>query len=65
MPLLWLVIFVVACRWFSTRLGAVAVVLLPVLSVAVWFVAILALTQVSRQKVCSGPGKVPALTSAA
>ncbi|MGZ4495248.1 MAG: hypothetical protein ACXVWU_11150 [Nocardioides sp.] len=34
MPLLWLVLFVLATRWFSTR--PTAVMLLPVLALAAW-----------------------------
>jgi hypothetical protein len=35
MPLGWLVVFVVSCVWFTRR--PVAVVLLPVVAIAVWF----------------------------
>lgn len=41
MPVVWLALFVTSCRWFTTRPHAV--VLLPVLSVAVWFGVILTL----------------------
>ena len=40
MPLLWLAIFVLACRWFTRR--PVAVVALPVVAVALWFGLLLA-----------------------
>jgi hypothetical protein len=40
MPLVWLVLFVLACRWFTRR--PVAVVVLPVVAVVVWFVLLLA-----------------------
>ena len=40
MPLLWLAIFVLACRWFTRR--PVAVVVLPVVAVALWFGLLLA-----------------------
>lgn len=39
MPLVWLALFVASCRWFTTHPRAV--VLLPVLSIAVWFGVIL------------------------
>ncbi|MEO5710204.1 MAG: hypothetical protein ABIQ59_10325 [Nocardioidaceae bacterium] len=35
MPVAWLAIFVLACRWFTRR--PVAVVALPVLAVVLWF----------------------------
>lgn len=35
MPLLWLALFVLACRWFTAR--PKAVVLLPLVAVAAWF----------------------------
>ena len=40
MPLLWLAIFVLACRWFTRR--PVAVVALPVVAVVLWFGLLLA-----------------------
>lgn len=40
MPLLWLAIFVLACRWFTRR--PVGVVALPVVAVALWFGLLLA-----------------------
>jgi hypothetical protein len=39
MPLFWLAIFGVACRWFTRR--PVAVVALPVAAVALWFALLL------------------------
>jgi hypothetical protein len=38
--LLWLVMFVLSCRWFMTR--PYRVMALPVVALAVWFAAILA-----------------------
>ncbi len=35
MPLVWLAIFVLACRWFTRR--PVAIVALPVVAVVLWF----------------------------
>ena len=35
MPLIWLVFFVLACRWFTRR--PVAIVALPVVAVVLWF----------------------------
>ena len=35
LPLAWLALFVLACRWFTRR--PVAVVALPVVAVALWF----------------------------
>ncbi len=40
MPLLWLAIFVLACRWFTRRPRAVVV--LPVVAALLWFVLLLA-----------------------
>ena len=40
MPLLWLALFVLACRWFTAR--PKAVVLLPLVAVVVWFGLVLA-----------------------
>jgi hypothetical protein len=40
MPVLWLVLFVVSCSWFTRRPRAV--VLLPVVATALWFVLLLA-----------------------
>ena len=40
MPLLWLTIFVLACRWFTRRPRAVVV--LPVVAALLWFVLLLA-----------------------
>jgi hypothetical protein len=40
MPLLWLAIFVLTCRWFTRR--PVAVVALPVVAVVLWFGLLLA-----------------------
>jgi hypothetical protein len=40
MPLLWLAFFVLACRWFTRRPRAVAV--LPLVSATVWFGLLLA-----------------------
>jgi hypothetical protein len=40
MPLLWLAIFVLACRWFTRR--PVAIVALPVVAVVLWFGLLLA-----------------------
>ena len=40
MPLLWLAIFVLACRWFTRRPRAVVV--LPVVAALFWFVLLLA-----------------------
>jgi hypothetical protein len=39
MPLFWLAIFGLACRWFTRR--PVAVVALPVVAVVLWFVLLL------------------------
>jgi hypothetical protein len=39
MPAFWLVLFVLACRWFTRR--AYLVSALPVLAVVVWFVIML------------------------
>lgn len=39
MPALWLVLFALACRWFTR--SPYAVLALPVLAVAVWFVVML------------------------
>ena len=39
LPLFWVVLFVLGCRWFMTR--PYRVLALPVLAVAVWFVAML------------------------
>jgi hypothetical protein len=36
----WLVLFVQACRWFTTR--SVAVAVLPVLATVVWFAVMVA-----------------------
>jgi hypothetical protein len=41
MPLIWLALFVLACRWFTRR--PVAVVALPVVAVVVWFALLVAL----------------------
>jgi hypothetical protein len=40
MPLVWLVLLVVTCRWFTRRPRAVVAV--PVVAVALWFVLVLA-----------------------
>ena len=40
MPLLWLAIFVLACRWFTRRPRAV--VLLPAVAAVLWFALLLA-----------------------
>ena len=40
MPLIWLALFVLACRWFTRR--PVAVTALPVVAVVVWFGLLLA-----------------------
>jgi hypothetical protein len=39
LPLVWIVLFVLACRWFTRRPTAVA--LLPLLAAVVWFAALL------------------------
>ena len=39
MPLLWLAIFVLACRWFTRRPHAVVV--LPVVAALLWFALLL------------------------
>jgi FtsH-binding integral membrane protein len=39
MPLVWVVLFAITCRWFTARPRAVLV--LPVVAVAVWFVLLL------------------------
>ncbi len=39
LPLVWLVLFVLSCRWFMTR--PYHVLVLPVVAVAVWFAAML------------------------
>ena len=46
LPLVWLVLFVLACRWFTRRPTAVA--LLPVLAAVVWFAALLGPTLVGQ-----------------
>jgi len=38
-PLLWLVLFVVTCRWFTRRPDVVALV--PVVAIAIWFAVVL------------------------
>ena len=40
LPLLWVVLFVLACRWFIRRPRQVLA--LPVLAVALWFLVMLA-----------------------
>jgi hypothetical protein len=39
LPLLWLVFFVLSCRWFMTR--PYRVLSLPMVAIAVWFAAVL------------------------
>jgi len=39
LPLVWLVLFLVTCRWFSTRPRAAVAV--PVVATVVWFVVVL------------------------
>jgi hypothetical protein len=41
LPLVWLALFVLGCRWFTRR--PVAVVALPVVAVVVWFLVLLGL----------------------
>jgi hypothetical protein len=41
LPLVWLALFVLGCRWFVRRPVAVAV--LPVVAIVVWFAVVLAL----------------------
>ena len=42
MPLIWLVLFVLATRWFTTR--PIAVMVLPVVAIALWFALLLGLS---------------------
>lgn len=39
LPLVWLVLFVLSCRWFMTR--PYHVLVLPVVAITVWFTAML------------------------
>lgn len=39
LPLVWLVLFVLSCRWFMTR--PYHVLMLPVVATVVWFAAML------------------------
>ena len=67
LPLAWLALFVLACRWFVPVAGAASSGC-PSSRIAFWFAFLLGGERLRRspaQKVCSGPGKVPAATSAA
>ena len=39
LPLVWLVLFLLSCRWFMTR--PYHVLVLPVIAIAVWFAVML------------------------
>ena len=39
LPLVWLVLFILSCRWFMTR--PYRVIALPVVAIGVWFAAML------------------------
>jgi hypothetical protein len=39
MPVLWLALFVLGCRWFTRR--PVAIVALPVVAIVAWFALVL------------------------